>query len=110
MITCEPLVWASFVPTIYPDNDLTQRPYTDLYCELVISLISYSQTDHESLKSACQTLLQEFNSLYASQRMDLVLFTNAIEHIIRIVRVLQTPLGHALLIGVGGQGRKYPFN
>lgn len=38
--------------------------------------------------------------------MHLVLFKNALEHIIKIVRVITNPFGHSLLIGVGGSGRK----
>ena len=38
--------------------------------------------------------------------MNLVLFMTAIQHIIKIVRVITTPFGHCLLIGVGGSGRK----
>merc|ERR1719253_749234 len=38
--------------------------------------------------------------------MDLVLFLAAAQHVCKVVRVLKTPLGNCLLVGVGGSGRK----
>ena len=32
LVTVEPLLWASFIPTIYPDGDKTKKAYNDVYC------------------------------------------------------------------------------
>ena len=49
--------------------------------------------------------LDSYNSV--SQRpMDLVLFSYAVIHLLRICRVLKMHKGNALLIGVGGSGRQ----
>lgn len=42
----------------------------------------------------------------ASKKMNLVLFDSAIEHVAKINRIISTQFGHALLMGVGGSGRK----
>ena len=44
--------------------------------------------------------------MYRSKKMDLVLFTDALEHVVKINRVITTEGGNALLVGVGGSGRK----
>ncbi|CAJ1418817.1 unnamed protein product [Effrenium voratum] len=62
-------------------------------------------TNLEHLDDVLKNRLMDYNSM-AKRSMELVLFTSAAQHICRIVRVLKTPLGNALLVGVGGSGRK----
>jgi len=69
LVQVEPLLWASFVPTIFPDGDTTKKPLNDIYCEL---------TNRDSVKNKCQSALEEFNNLYSGNRMNLVLFMVAI--------------------------------
>ncbi|KAF4316938.1 hypothetical protein BBO99_00008166 [Phytophthora kernoviae] len=61
--------------------------------------------DRDKLQTAMQVFLEDYNNMSAAP-MRLVLFQNAIEHVARISRVIHQPLGNALLVGVGGSGRK----
>jgi len=68
--------------------------------------VSYMEVqDHEKLQGKVSECLEDYNSV-SKIRMDLVLFTTFIQHVCRVVRVLKLPLGNALLVGVGGSGRK----
>ena len=58
------------------------------------------------MSKICGEALEDFNTMNRSKRMDLVLFTDAIEHVVKIHRVITTEGGHVLLVGVGGSGRK----
>lgn len=53
--------------------------------------------------SICQ-ILEEYNESHT--KMNLVLFDDALDHLTRLQRVLRMPLGHALLVGVGGSGKQ----
>lgn len=47
--------------------------------------------------------MSEYNE--ENQRIDMVLFNMALEHLTRIYRVLRMDTGHIMLIGVGGSGK-----
>jgi dynein heavy chain len=57
--------------------------------------------DH--LKQILEAKLEEYNEAIAS--MNLVLFNQAMEHFSRIARIIDLPVGSALLVGVGGSGK-----
>ena len=61
--------------------------------------------DHVKLKEVMDEYLEDYNQV-STTRMDLVLFMSAMDHLSRIARVVQLPGGNALLVGVGGSGRK----
>lgn len=62
-------------------------------------------TDMTELSKAMNDYLDDYNQI-TSKPMNLVLFASAIEHVARISRVINQPYGNALLVGVGGSGRK----
>lgn len=66
------------------------------YCEF---------TDRNELHKAMLGFLEDYNQM-TNKPMNLVLFSAAVEHIARISRIINQPYGNALLVGVGGSGRK----
>jgi dynein heavy chain len=59
--------------------------------------------DMAQLKRVLEEKLLEYNETHA--QMNLVLFDIAMEHVCRITRIIDTPAGNALLVGVGGSGK-----
>ncbi|CEG01942.1 Dynein heavy chain [Ostreococcus tauri] len=62
--------------------------------------------DVPALKEFLSEKLEDYGLEAGNAPMDLVLFSDAMTHVCRIHRVLTQPRGHALLVGVGGSGRK----
>lgn len=61
--------------------------------------------DMQQLIQVCEQYLEEYNNAN-TKKMNLVMFLDCVEHIVRISRVIRKPGGHALLLGVGGSGRQ----
>lgn len=60
--------------------------------------------DIPHLKHILENKLAEYNEQVST--MNLVLFVEAMEHICRIARIIDLPVGNALLVGVGGSGKQ----
>jgi len=101
VVTLEPILFGSFTPLIIPPPNAegvqSKNALKDIYCELF---------DREKVHKECLSKLEDFNHHHKAKKMDLVLFLSAIEHIVKIHRIITTEFGHALLVGVGGSGRK----
>ena len=65
-----------------------------------------SVSDMPKLKAFLTEKLEDYALEPGNSAMDLVLFKDALNHVCRIHRVLMQPRGNALLVGVGGSGRK----
>ncbi|XP_072570592.1 dynein axonemal heavy chain 11 isoform X2 [Paramormyrops kingsleyae] len=78
-----------------------------IYCHFAHGLGEprYSRvSDWERLQKTLVDAMEHYNELHAA--MDLVLFEEAMQHVCRINRILESPHGNALLIGVGGSGKQ----
>lgn len=58
------------------------------------------------MRAMVEEEMVDYNATPGQITMDLVFFRDALRHIARIHRILRTPRGNALLVGVGGSGRQ----
>ncbi|KAJ3328734.1 Dynein heavy chain 10, axonemal, partial [Blyttiomyces sp. JEL0837] len=87
-ITRDPCLFGDFRHALHEE---TARLYEDLL-------------DFNAVRPIFQEILEEYNDKY--NRMNLVLFEDALDHLTRIHRVIRMKRGHALLVGVGGSGKQ----
>ncbi|XP_066905838.1 dynein axonemal heavy chain 6 isoform X4 [Halyomorpha halys] len=59
----------------------------------------------DKLKAVLQDTLVDYN-LIKAQDVKLIFFTDAMEHICRLARILRAERGNGLLVGVGGMGKQ----
>jgi dynein heavy chain len=62
--------------------------------------------DLEAIKAIANDKLEQYNVKNQSKPMNLVIFDDALRHLLRITRIINTPGGNVMLVGVGGSGKQ----
>ncbi|XP_045784195.1 dynein axonemal heavy chain 6 [Maniola jurtina] len=94
-----------------PDTPIIEQPPLLLFGDFMNSAIpkenrQYQEIpDIEKLMIVLKEYLEEYNSM-ARTEMHLVLFRDAVEHVVRVARVFRAERGHCLMVGPGGSGRR----
>jgi len=60
----------------------------------------------DDIRERVYMFLEKYNEEFPSKKMNLVLFEDALKHLLRINRLIETPRGSGLLVGVGGSGKQ----
>mmetsp|Transcript_44445 Transcript_44445/g.32531 ORF Transcript_44445/g.32531 Transcript_44445/m.32531 type:complete len:170 (-) Transcript_44445:605-1114(-) len=62
--------------------------------------------DIEAIRKTANDKLTGYNEKFPSKKMNLVIFDDALKHLLRITRIINSPRGNCLLVGVGGSGKQ----
>ncbi|KZC13452.1 Dynein heavy chain 10, axonemal [Dufourea novaeangliae] len=89
----DPLLFGDFRNAINEDDP---RFYEDLL-------------DYEAVYSLFLEIYEDYNER-STTKLHMVLFNDALEHLTRVHRTLRMHRGHALVIGIGGSGKKSVIN
>lgn len=67
----------------------------------------YEEIKHQNkLKSILTDYLQDYNATSSRPEMNLILFQDAVEHILRLTRLLRSERGNGLLVGLSGMEKQ----
>jgi dynein heavy chain len=94
--------------TSYLFADYQREDEYDEYGDLVAEApyVYEACPDMDSIRDKTIKKLELHNEKFQSKKMELVIFDDALSHLLRITRVINAPSGNMLLVGVGGSGKK----
>ncbi|MCJ8738378.1 hypothetical protein PDJAM_G00035190 [Pangasius djambal] len=103
------MLQSEIVGKFYEDMEeaLAEAKVMNMYCHFALGIGEPKYMPVQSWESLNKTLLEALDSYNeVNAALNLVLFEDAMCHICRINRILESPRGNALLVGVGGSGKQ----
>jgi len=94
--------------TNYFFADFMREDVFDEYGDLIekAPYVYEASPDLEYIRDIVNKKLEKYNEDNSSKQMNLVMFDDALKHLLRITRIINTKGGHILLVGVGGSGKQ----
>jgi dynein heavy chain len=88
--------------------DFQRKDVYDEYDELVSAapFVYEACPSLEDCRKLANVKLDGYNEKFPSKKMPLVIFDDALYHLLKIARIINTSGGNALLVGVGGSGKQ----
>ena len=93
-----------------PDDEIIENPPLLLFGDFLTFGAAKNRyyeeiMDLDKTKFVLQEYLEDY-SISTAKEMNLIFFTDAIEHLCRLSRILRSERGNGLLVGVGGMGKQ----
>jgi len=88
--------------------DFQRKDIYDEYGELVSAapFVYEACASLDDCRKLANLKLEGYNEKFPSKKMPLVIFDDALYHLLKIARIINTAGGNALLVGVGGSGKQ----
>jgi dynein heavy chain len=113
-------VLTEFMPQHFGDELATANKATQWFCDFQREVEIDDETGEElgapkiyepayswnHVEEKAYEYLKRFNDAYPQKSMNLVLFEEAMQHLMKINRTIQQKRGSAMLVGVGGSGKQ----